>query len=114
MILSFHITPPELRKSITHIAFCYPFSYSDCQRYLTKLEQKLLKRGGEDNNIYYHRDLLCYSLDGLCIDLITVSSNCNITMETEPHLPGLFPDRSVSRAQRFHNKKVCLRFIVLL
>lgn len=110
MILSFHIAPPELRKSISHIAFCYPFSYSDCQRYLTKLEQKLLKRQREDNSIYYHRDLLCYSLDGLRIDLITVSSNCNITTETEPHLPGLFPDRSVSRAQHFHNKKVCLYF----
>jgi hypothetical protein len=68
----------------------------------------------DDNNhhditeIYYRRDVLCYSLDGLRIDLITVSSYDGITSETEPLLPGLFPESDSSRSNLFEGKKVVL------
>ncbi len=112
MILSFEYTPFELgrkQKSVTYFSFCYPYSYSECQKYLNKIDKQLLCQ--QDSNImeesiYYHRQLLCNSLDGLRIDLLTISSYHGITMETEPHLPGLYPDVSEERARVFENKKV--------
>jgi hypothetical protein len=116
MVLSFQFSPPEYRKTITYFAFCYPFSYADCLKYLTRIEQRLPRRvtTPDDNNhhditeIYYRRDVLCYSLDGLRIDLITVSSYDGITSETEPLLPGLFPESDSSRSNLFEGKKVVL------
>ena len=60
----------------------------------------------EIDSIYYQRELLCHSLDGLRIDLLTISSYHGITMETEPRLPGLFPDVCSDRSQVFKDKKV--------
>lgn len=62
-----------------------------------------LCRGEE---VYYHRELLCRSLDGLRVDLITLSSHEGITTDRESRLPGLFPDVSEDRARRFRGKKV--------
>ena len=38
--LSFQLTLSENRRQTTHVAFCYPFTYSDCQKMLSKLETK--------------------------------------------------------------------------
>ena len=61
---------------------------------------------GSLSNIYYHRELLCNSLDGLRVDLITVSSKKGIVKEREPRLTGLFPDIKTKRACQFTDKKV--------
>lgn len=108
MILSFHFTPPELRKTTTSFSFCYPLSYADCQRYLTKIENKIQKRkqSGEGYDIYYHRDLLCHSLDGLRVDLITVTSFDGMSSTTESDIVGLFPDKESDRSYQFNKKKV--------
>ena len=79
-------------------AFCYPYSYDDTQRRLEELDRKFPLRsprppaagegsnsgadrsgadggpdgGGEQDDIYYHRELLVRSIDGLRVDLITV------------------------------------------
>ena len=110
MMLTFEYTPSEGKRTTVYFAFCYPFSYIDCQKYLNRIERRLnvqqIAETAEDS-IYYHRQLLCRSLDGLRVELLTVSSHHGITMEKEPHLPGLFPDTSVERARVFKNKKVC-------
>lgn len=58
------------------------------------------------NSLYYHRELLCKSLDGNRVDLLTVT-NCNgMQEEREPRLAKLFPDTDTPRAHRFIGKKV--------
>ena len=57
------------------------------------------------------RELLCYSLEGLRVDLLTISSHEGITEDLEPRLPNLFPDTSQERPRTFKGKKVCIFFI---
>ncbi|WAR24219.1 CBPC5-like protein [Mya arenaria] len=55
------------------------------------------------DSIYYHRELLCHSLDKQRMDLITISSCHGLLNETEPHFdPRLFPDRN--REHRCKNR----------
>ena len=66
-----------------------------------------MKKKEDSTNIYFHRDLLCYSLDELRVDLITITSTDGMTTVTEPRLPGLFPDLANNTAYQFKDKKVC-------
>lgn len=57
--------------------------------------------------IYYCRELLCHSLDGLRVDLITVSDHNGIEDREEPRFDSrLFPDHSASRCRNFVGKTV--------
>jgi len=56
----------------------------------------------------FSRELLCYSLEGLRVDLLTISSHDGITEDLEPRLPNLFPDTSQERPRTFKGKKVCV------
>ncbi|KAH9504625.1 Cytosolic carboxypeptidase-like protein 5, partial [Bulinus truncatus] len=57
--------------------------------------------------IYYHRELLCHSLDKLRVDLITISSCHGLTDISEPRFDKhLFPDRDTPRCKRFMGKRV--------
>ena len=68
----------------------------------------LKKSCSKGDEIYYHRELLCHSLDGNRIDLITVTNCNNMSSSLEPYFDDkLFPDRSSPRCRAFHNKKVC-------
>lgn len=58
--------------------------------------------------IYFHRDTLCFSNDGLKVDLITISSMKGITDSEEEHLNNLFPDKTKKRALKFTEKKVLI------
>ena len=110
MKVSFNHTHSEQRRMTTFFAFCFPFSYADCQRYLSKVERRIAVNMEAPDAIYYHRELLCYSLDHLRVDLITVSSHHDITVENEPRLPGLFPDEDTARPRMFTGKKVGILF----
>lgn len=63
--------------------------------------------------IYYHRELLCHSLDKLRIELITISS-CKGIMDTEePRFDeNLFPDKDAKRCKKFQGKRVIFYFIM--
>lgn len=65
------------------------------------------------NAIYYHRELLCYSLDKLRVDLLTVTSSKGMTDSREEWLPCLFPEKTVPRAHMFQGKKASNYFIML-
>ena len=114
MKLSFQYNIPEGRKLTVYFAFCYPYSYAECHRHISKLEQHLhvhdperAAMGQRDKEeVYYHRELLCRSLDGLRIDLITISSHESITKQQETRLKGLFPNADEERARKFSDKKV--------
>ncbi|XP_030839190.1 cytosolic carboxypeptidase-like protein 5 isoform X4 [Strongylocentrotus purpuratus] len=65
------------------------------------------ENGNSPNSaIYYHREVLCHSLDKLRVDLITISSCHGLTTEREPRLHRLFPDTSTQRARKFKGKRV--------
>jgi hypothetical protein len=80
--------------------------------YLFFIEKKYLKKKISDqDDIYYHRELLCYSLDRRRVDLITISA-CNMTnLKREPRFDPdyLFP-KTVGecnpRCYSFDKKKV--------
>ncbi|KAK1170305.1 cytosolic carboxypeptidase-like protein 5 isoform X1 [Acipenser oxyrinchus oxyrinchus] len=110
-ILSFNHCFLELRGATTYFSFCYPFSYAECQDMLVQLDQKFvvskhLTPNSPVDSIYYHRELLCNSLDGHRVDLITVTSCHGMMEEQEPRLEKLFPDNCTPRPHRFNGKRV--------
>ncbi|XP_032398398.1 cytosolic carboxypeptidase-like protein 5 isoform X2 [Etheostoma spectabile] len=110
-ILSFTHRLLEARGATTFFSFCFPFSYSECQEMLQQFDKSYpnaaqLSPSSEPDSVYYHRELLCHSLDGNRVDLITVT-NCNgMQDEREPRLPKLFPDANTPRPHRFPSKRV--------
>ncbi|XP_073905452.1 cytosolic carboxypeptidase-like protein 5 isoform X2 [Castor canadensis] len=109
-VLSFVHRFVEGRGATTFFAFCYPFSYSDCQDLLNQLDQRFPENHSTHSSpldtIYYHRELLCYSLDGLRVDLLTVTSCHGLRDDREPRLEQLFPDNSTPRPFRFTGKRI--------
>ncbi|XP_066864033.1 cytosolic carboxypeptidase-like protein 5 isoform X2 [Kogia breviceps] len=109
-VLSFVHRFVESRGATTFFAFCYPFSYSDCQDLLKQLDQRFLENHPTHSSpldtIYYHRETLCYSLDGLRVDLLTISSCHGLREDREPRLEQLFPDASTPRPFRFTGKRI--------
>lgn len=63
--------------------------------------------------VHPHRELVCRSLEGRRIDLLTVSSYDGMAREREPRLDKLFPDPSIERAYSFTGKKVGVHLTVL-
>lgn len=117
MTLTFDYCPSDSKhRTIAYFAFCFPYSYTECQKYLSKIDKRMTTPSQPGHtlkdSIYYNRQLLCHSLDGLKIDLLTISSHHGITMETEPHLPGLYPDSSLELPRVFRDKQVHVLKIV--
>lgn len=113
MQLTFDYTISDSHKRTTYFAFCFPFSYTECQQMLNRLDQQFAPRQQDSichppqpESIYYHRDLLCHSVEGRRVDLLTVSSHHGITEEENSRLEGLFPDETVQQARKFTGKKV--------
>lgn len=128
--ISFQLVISDSRKLTTYFAFCYPYSYGECQRRLARLDEQFRQPSlpQAQDEIYYHRlislliqvprqllglfnlrELLCRSLEGRRIDLITVTSWEGVSEEREPRLPHLFPDEASDRCYVFRNKKVIVR-----
>ncbi|XP_021109263.1 cytosolic carboxypeptidase-like protein 5 isoform X3 [Heterocephalus glaber] len=109
-VLSFVHRFVEGRGATTFFAFCYPFSYSDCQDLLNQLDQRFPENcpthSSPLDTIYYHRELLCYSLDGLRVDLLTITSCHGLQEDREPRLEQLFPDTSTPRPFHFTGKRI--------
>lgn len=89
--------------AVTYYAFTYPFTYSELQTMLESLDCRFPPGCP---SVYYHRELLVYSLDHWRVDLVTVSSHKGRVEEREDRLPGLFPLTDQLRPHRFPNKKV--------
>lgn len=109
--LSFTYRFPDQRSGVHYFAFCYPYSYSDCQAKLDDLDRSFticqqMTPSEPKDSIYFYRELLCYTLDSLRVDLLTITSAKGMVEEREESLPSLFPDKTVPRAHRFEGKKV--------
>ncbi|XP_046740154.1 cytosolic carboxypeptidase-like protein 5 [Diprion similis] len=108
-ILSFVFRTAENIKAITYIAFTYPFSYTDLQNFLKKIDAKMTKKNPTvADDIYYQRECAIMSLEGRRLDLITISSHHNISTEREARLNRLFPIKEEERPFKFRGKKVIL------
>ena len=55
--VSFQLAISDSRKQTTYFAFCYPYSYSECQRRLTRLDEQFRQPSTPEaaDSIYYHR-----------------------------------------------------------
>ncbi|XP_063297985.1 cytosolic carboxypeptidase-like protein 5 isoform X1 [Pelobates fuscus] len=110
-ILSFVHRFLDCRGATTYFAFCFPFSYEESQEMLAGLDDRFsdcrrMSPGSLPDSIYYHRELLCRSLDNHRVDLLTITSCHGMMAEREPRLDKLFPDMSSPRPYRFAGKRV--------
>ncbi|XP_029452156.1 cytosolic carboxypeptidase-like protein 5 isoform X2 [Rhinatrema bivittatum] len=110
-VLSFTHRLLDCRGATTYFAFCYPFSYEESQEILKGLDDRFadckhLSPSSPLDSLYYHRELLCQSLDGLRVDLLTITSCHGMIEDREPQLNKLFPDKSTARPHRFAGKRV--------
>ncbi|XP_065586677.1 cytosolic carboxypeptidase-like protein 5 isoform X2 [Cyrtonyx montezumae] len=110
-VLSFVHRFLEHRGTTTYFAFCYPFSYTECQEMLAQLDGRFeecrhMAPSSPPDSVYYHRELLCHSLDKLRVDLLTVTSCHGMQERREPRLDKLFPDTATPRPRCFTGKRV--------
>ncbi|XP_008294530.1 cytosolic carboxypeptidase-like protein 5 isoform X1 [Stegastes partitus] len=110
-ILSFTHRLLEVRGATTYFSFCFPFSYNECQEMLQQLDGNYpnaaqLSPSSAPGTVYYHREVLCHSLDGNRVDLLTVTNCSGMQDEREARLPKLFPDTNTPRPHRFPGKRV--------
>ncbi|NXN87840.1 CBPC5 protein, partial [Bombycilla garrulus] len=110
-VLSFVHRFLEHRGATTYFAFCYPFSYTECQDMLARLDGRFqdcrhMSPSSPLDSVYYHRELLCHSLDKLRVDLLTITSCHGMQEKREPRLDKLFPDTSTPRPHCFTGKRV--------
>ncbi|GMG14634.1 unnamed protein product [Phytophthora fragariaefolia] len=106
----------KFARERVRFAFCYPYTYSRVQDELAALDRRFAKPESKSElapasaitetspaNIYYHRQLLTHSLEGLRVDLITISSLDGITSNryrTKKRL-GTFQDNQSDGPLRF-------------
>ncbi|XP_074640574.1 cytosolic carboxypeptidase-like protein 5 isoform X1 [Tubulanus polymorphus] len=112
-ILTFTHRFADFKNATTYFTFCYPWSYTECQDQLAALDLKFKHLAKTHNpplstqSVYYHRELLCYSLQKLRVDLITISDHNAISEEEEPRFDDkLFPDTRSPRCKKFDSKRV--------
>ncbi|XP_065842968.1 cytosolic carboxypeptidase-like protein 5 isoform X2 [Oscarella lobularis] len=97
MRMSFEHAFVDDRRATTYFAFSYPFSYDDLRTRLDRIEA----RYRADETIYFHRELLATTIDGLRVDLLTVTSRRGLSGDVEDRLDTpLFPDVDTPRAYR--------------
>lgn len=116
--LSFRYRTLENVRATTYFAFTFPYSYQDLMSSLRGFDkrfkncippEKYFPGQGlacNPDDIYYHREVATYSLDGRRLDLLTITSHHGITPYQEPRLKNLFPDLETSRPYIFVGKKV--------
>lgn len=83
--------PVDNADGVVSFAFTYPYTYSMVQSNLDAMNSHVNEMGIK-GSLYYSRELLANSVDGLRIDLVTISSVDGASDEQEPLLPNLFPD----------------------
>lgn len=69
-ILSFAHAFGYPETETTFFAFTFPFSYQESIEQMDLIQTKLFNVPG----IYFHRDILAYSLEGRKMEVITISS----------------------------------------
>eukprot|EP00055_Hartaetosiga_balthica_P018248 m.131213 g.131213 ORF g.131213 m.131213 type:complete len:884 (+) comp9476_c1_seq6:34-2685(+) len=110
LIFSYELTPKHTPSTLLAFAFCYPFSYDDLQHQLSSWEshfspERDLRRG----DIYFHREVVCKSVQNRNVDLITISSwDAEQAVTRAPRIKPLFPVLSptCTRPFTFPSRKI--------
>ena len=97
---------------VTYFAFTFPFSYEEIQNQSAYLADQ----HHNHDRIYVHKEVLCNSLEGRPMDLLTISNRNKMTYEREELIEGLFPshpkntdvDIGTERAFKFEKQTVFL------
>ena len=87
-----HVT--DINDDIVYFAFTYPYTYQmvqDDMKIIDELASNIDLK--EPDRIYCCRELAINSIDGLRIDLVTITSSSGVSSQElrEPNLIGLFP-----------------------
>jgi cytosolic carboxypeptidase protein 5 len=93
-LLSFQHLFGYSSSETTFFAFCYPFSFEESTELTDRIEEKLT-RPENRTSIYFHREVLYYSLEGRKMEVVTISSRDHITDEQEDQpedSSGLYPE----------------------
>lgn len=124
-IITFSHKFSNVPESTTFMAFCLPWSYEEIQSQLFRIEKHIERiaiynqshrysahsgcKTPEEklSEIYFHRELLCHTLGGRRLDLITISDSKYQLQEQEERFdPLLFPDKTHPRPMKYTHKKV--------
>ncbi len=82
----------ESSDNLIFFAFTYPYSYTMVQNDISILDNRV-NEPSNPNSLYASRELLTQSVDGLRVDLITITNANGILLEQrEEALDGLFPN----------------------
>ena len=119
--------PTYVSGAKVYFAFCFPESYAECQKKLEACDARFAAQdyanytpagsNGDGpaeargppapDDIYYRRELATKTLDGLRVDLITITSCHGMEATRESYIDGLFPEgKSTPRPHHFADKKV--------
>lgn len=89
----------------TYFAFSYPFSLDESTEMLDRLEEKLT-RPEVAESIYFHREVLFYSLEGRMMEMFTISSRDKITDREEDQVKFTFSMINSLRTQTVSIQRV--------
>lgn len=103
----------------TFFAFCHPYTFSEWERRRQMLETRFVGRGKRPGkSLYFHRDILTYSLQKRPVDILTVTSDPGPTDQSpesdfmqggiqHEHGHYLFPQRKrTTSCKHFPNKPI--------
>ena len=86
---------PKNPQTLTYFSFIEPWGYEDSQNYFTNMQFTINEEERFKENIYFHRELLCYSKEMRFLELITLTASNKKLEEREKKIEGpngvLFP-----------------------
>jgi len=62
---------------VTYFAFSFPFSFEESFEQMDVFEKRLKGLA----NVYFHREVLYYSLEGRKMEMVTISSNDGLAVD---------------------------------
>ena len=83
-------------QDVAYFAWTYPYSFKES----LEKTQKLLKKFKNHDEVYIHREVLCYSRERRPMELITFTNRDKITEEREDLVEGLFPEANNDKSKR--------------
>lgn len=92
---------------VHYFAYTFPYSFTEITKKLDQLEKVMTNR----KNVYFHREVLTYSLEGRKQEMVTISSMDGINEDDkrEEYIEGLFPEHSGhpdERPLQYYSKKI--------
>jgi hypothetical protein len=93
----------------TYFSFIEPWGYEDTINFFTNWQEKIESSPRMSDEVYFHRELLGYSLEKRYMELITITGNNDNSKEREPKIEGkgLLPEivDGSPEAKIFHKER---------